>query len=111
MKKATRKQGPARPRGYEDLGIREKRSALREFGPMAFGGVMLVMAFAFAGHYMGQNAVAHNAGPDQGLAAVVAPSSNIIAKGSLIPDGSSIEIVNMTVAKKLKVQPNTLTVT
>ena len=78
---------------------------------MAFGGVMLVMAFAFAGHYMGQNAVAHNAGPDQALSAVVVPSSNIIAKGSLIPDGNSIEIVNMTVARKLKVQPNTLTVT
>ena len=111
MKKATVKQGPARPRGYEDLSIRDERGALREFGPLAFGGVMLVMAFAFAGHYMGQNAIAHNAGPDQALSAVVAPSSNIIAKGSLIPDGSSIEIVNMTVARKLKVQPNTLTVT
>ena len=65
---------------------------------MAFGGVMLVMAFAFAGHYMGQNAVAHNAVPDESLAAVVAPSSNIIAKGSLIPDGTGLEIVNPSLA-------------
>ena len=26
--------------------------------PYVFGGVMLVAAFAFAGHYMGQNAIA-----------------------------------------------------
>lgn len=110
MKKTTRKQGPARPRGYEDYSVRNERGAFREYGPMAFGGVMLVMAFAFAGHYMGQNAVAHNAVPDESLAAVVAPSSNIIAKGSLIPDGTGLEIVNLTVAKKLSAPPNTLTV-
>jgi spore germination cell wall hydrolase CwlJ-like protein len=63
---------------------------------MAFGGVMLVMAFAFAGHYMGQNAVAHNAEPGEMLAPLMSPTSNIIAKGSLMPEGSSLEIVNMT---------------
>ncbi len=67
---------------------------------MAFGGIMLVMAFAFAGHYMGQNAVAHNAVPDQPLEAIMAPSSNIIAKGSLMPDGTGLEIVNLTAAKQ-----------
>jgi spore germination cell wall hydrolase CwlJ-like protein len=111
VKKTARKQGPARSRGFEDYVIHSERSALREYGPMAFGGVMLVMAFAFAGHYMGQNAVAHNAEPDTTLEAIVAPTSNIIAKGSLMPDGNGLEIVNMTVANKLAVQPNTLTVT
>ncbi len=96
MKKATRKAGPARPRGYEGYTVREKRSGFREYGPVAFGGMMLVMAFAFAGHYMGQNAIAHNADPAERLEPVVAPSSNIIAKGSLLPDGASLDIINIT---------------
>ena len=111
MKIATRKQGPARPRHFEDYVIREKRGALREYGPMTFGGVMLIMAFAFAGHYMGQNAVAHNAVADRMLEPVVSQSSNIIAKGSLMPDGSSLAFVNLTVAKKFAVEPNTSTIT
>ena len=61
---------------------------------------MLVMSFAFAGHYMGQNASAHNALPDQQLDAVVAPVSTIVAKGSLLPEGSSFDIVNMNVLRK-----------
>ncbi len=61
---------------------------------MAFGGMVLVMAFAFAGHYMGQNAVAHNAEPGDVLESVSSPSSNILAKGSLMPDAGSLEIVN-----------------
>ena len=86
--------------GYETYELPERRSAVREFAPIAFGGVMLVMAFAFAGHYMGQNASAHNALPDQQLDAVVAPVSTIVAKGSLLPEGSSFDIVNMNVLRK-----------
>jgi spore germination cell wall hydrolase CwlJ-like protein len=56
---------------------------------------MLVMAFAFAGHYMGQNAIAHNAEPGELLEPMVAPSSNIIAKGSLLPEGTTFEIINL----------------
>ena len=67
MKKTARKLGPARPRGSLDYSVRKQRSALSEYGPMVFGGVMLVMAFAFAGHYMGQNAIAHNAEPGETL--------------------------------------------
>ncbi len=63
---------------------------------MAFGGVVLVMAFAFAGHYMGQNAVAHNADPGDMLERVSAPASNILAKGSLMPQAMSLEGVNRT---------------
>ncbi len=100
MKKTARRAGPARSREFEDYGIRDKRSALGEYGPMAFGGVMLVMAFAFAGHYMGQNAVAHNAEAGDTLEAVVAPSSNIIAKGSLLPEGTTFEIVNLNAMSK-----------
>jgi spore germination cell wall hydrolase CwlJ-like protein len=59
---------------------------------------MLVVGFAFAGHYMGQNAVAHSVEPGELLAPIVAPASNIIAKGSLVPDGTSLEIINLTTA-------------
>jgi spore germination cell wall hydrolase CwlJ-like protein len=59
---------------------------------------MLVVGFAFAGHYMGQNAVAHSVEPGELLAPIVAPTSNIIAKGSLVPDGTSLEIINLTTA-------------
>ncbi len=63
---------------------------------MVVGGVMLVLAFAFAGHYMGQNAVAHNADPGEVVESLSGPSSNILAKGSLVPDASSLEVINKT---------------
>ncbi len=58
---------------------------------------MLVLAFAFAGHYMGQNAIAHNALPDERLDAIAAPASTIFGKGSLLPEGSNFDIVNLNV--------------
>lgn len=98
MKRTARVHRPQGPDRYEDFAVRDDRGVIREYGPIAFGGVMLVMAFAFAGHYMGQNAIAHNAVPGEGLEAVVAPSSNIVAKGSLLPGGTNFEIINMTAA-------------
>ena len=98
MKKTARSSGPARSRKFQDFAVQEKRSALSEYGPMAFGGMVLVMAFAFAGHYMGQSAVAHNADPSDVLESVSQPSSNILAKGSLMPEASSsLRIVNRPV--------------
>lgn len=85
---------------YEDFAIHERRGVIREYGPIAFGGMMLVMAFAFAGHYMGQNAIAHNSIPSESLEAVISPSSNIVAKGSLLPEGTSFEIIKMTTVMK-----------
>lgn len=63
---------------------------------MLIGGVMLVLGFAFAGHYMGQNAVAHNAEPGEELESLSGPSSNILAKGSLVPSAASLEVVAKT---------------
>ena len=100
MKKAGRVHRPQRPFDLETYEIRERRSSLREFGPVVFGGVMLVLAFAFAGHYMGQNAVAHNAMSEDRLDTMMAPASTIVAKGSLLPDGTSFDIVNMKVLAK-----------
>lgn len=58
---------------------------------------MLVLAFAFAGHYMGQSAIAHNALPDERLDAIAAPASTIFSKGSLLPEGSNFDIINLNV--------------
>lgn len=49
---------------------------------------------------MGQNAVAHNAIPGETLAPVIAPTSNIVAKGALLPEATSLEIINMTSISK-----------
>ena len=98
MKKTTRRAGPAWSNEYRDYDVRQKRSALAEYGPMAFGGIVLVMAFAFAGHYMGQNAVAHNAEPGDMLEAVTGPTSNILAKGSLMPEAMGLGTVNRVAA-------------
>ena len=96
MKKKARKTRPAGAWEFEDFTTREKRSFLAEFGPMVVGGVMLVLAFAFAGHYMGQNAVAHNADPGDMIESLSPPSSNILAKGSLVPESTTLEVVNKT---------------
>lgn len=96
MKKKARRARPAKAWEFEDYSEREGRGFLAEYGPMVVGGVLLVLAFAFAGHYMGQNAVAHNAEPDDVLESLSGPSSNILAKGSLVPDQASLETVNKT---------------
>lgn len=96
MKKKARKTRPAGAWEFEDFTTREKRSFFAEYGPMVVGGVMLVLAFAFAGHYMGQNAVAHNADPADSIESLSPPSSNILAKGSLVPESTSLEVVNKT---------------
>lgn len=94
MKKTARRTGPARAIQREEFAGQGKRGLLSDYGPMAFGGMFLVMAFAFAGHYMGQNAVAHNADPADVLESGASPSSNILAKGSLMPQAASLDIVN-----------------
>jgi len=96
VKKRTRKTRPAGAWEFEDFTTREKRSFLAEYGPMVAGGVMLVLAFAFAGHYMGQNAVAHNAEPDDVIESLSGPSTNILAKGSLVPESTSLEVISKT---------------
>jgi spore germination cell wall hydrolase CwlJ-like protein len=96
VKKRTRKTRPAGAWEFEDFTTREKRSFLAEYGPMAVGGVLLVLAFAFAGHYMGQNAVAHNADPNDIVESLAGQSSNSLAKGSLVPEDSSLGILGKT---------------
>jgi spore germination cell wall hydrolase CwlJ-like protein len=69
-----------------------RRGVVSEFGPYVFGGLMLVAAFAFAGNQLGRNASAHNSVPD---IQVPAQSQSIVlnTKGSLLPEGESIESI------------------
>lgn len=87
-----------RRRRFEDLNSLETavypKSSLRDFIPMAFAGVMLVTAFAFAGHYIGRNADAHNMFTED-LAPLVMPTSALATKGSLLPEGDTFALLNM----------------
>ena len=85
---------------FEDFDVKERRSLVREYGPVVFGGVMLIAATAFAGHYMGQSAIASNAIPHDQLDALVAPSSAIITKGSLLPVGTTFDFVHLDMLRK-----------
>jgi spore germination cell wall hydrolase CwlJ-like protein len=71
----------------------QDRSSIREYVPFVFAGLMLVTAFAFAGHYIGRNAIAHNAGTDE-IQSLVVPTSSLATKGSLLPEGESFAIIN-----------------
>jgi hypothetical protein len=84
---------------YPDM--REESSGIiQEYAPFVFGGVMLIAAFAFAGNYMGQNASAHNLSSDEEASSLISPVTNIIAKGSLLPEGENFDIVNLNVLRK-----------
>jgi hypothetical protein len=79
---------------------RKRAGIVQEYAPFVFGGVMLIAAFAFAGNYMGQNAIAHNVMPNEQTVTLLAPVTNIISKGSLLPEGENFDIVNLNVLRK-----------
>jgi spore germination cell wall hydrolase CwlJ-like protein len=87
-----------RRRRFEDLNYLENpvqpKSQLRDLVPMAFAGVMLVTAFAFAGHYIGRNADAHNATIEDSVPLVM-PTSALATKGSLLPEGETFALLNV----------------
>jgi hypothetical protein len=83
--------------------VDEGGGIVQEYAPFVFGGVMLIAAFAFAGNYMGQNANAHNAPVDEPGLSIISPVTNIIAKGSLLPEGENFDIVNLNVLQKQSV--------
>lgn len=74
-----------------------RRGVVSEFGPYVVGGLMLVAAFAFAGNQLGRNASAHNSMPDiqvPAQASLVPQTIVLNTKGSLLPEGESIESIN-----------------
>ncbi len=72
---------------------------------MAFGGIMLMAAFAFAGHYLGRNAEAHNAAGavELKLTAIDAPKVIESTKVSLLPEGETFETMSLKRTRKLVV--------
>ena len=80
--------------------VRKRAGLIQQYAPFIFGGVMLVTAFGFAGNYMGQTAVAHNASPDELAVSIIAPVTNIISKGSLLPEGENFDLVNVNLLHK-----------
>jgi spore germination cell wall hydrolase CwlJ-like protein len=72
----------------------QPRTSVREYIPFVFAGLMLVTAFAFAGHYIGRSAVAHNASVNE-IMPLVVPTSALATKGSLLPEGDSFAIINL----------------
>ena len=65
----------------------QKRNRLLENLPVAIVGLMLILAFAFAGNIIGRNASAHNATGEE-LATMIAPTSMLSTKGPLLPSAS-----------------------
>ena len=70
------------------------RTGLRDFVPFVFAGLMLVTAFAFAGHYIGRNASANTVVSDE-FQPLISPTSALATKGSLLPENETFAIINM----------------
>jgi spore germination cell wall hydrolase CwlJ-like protein len=70
------------------------KSVMRDLMPYVFGGAMLVAAFAFAGHQLGRNAIAHTAVPDIEVSALASTDYSPV-KGSLEISPASLETVGL----------------
>jgi spore germination cell wall hydrolase CwlJ-like protein len=78
----------------EYASLRRRPSKARDIIPFMFGGVVLVAGFALAGSYLGQDAIAHNVDRAEASIAIVGPTTDIIAKGSLLPANESLSMAN-----------------
>jgi spore germination cell wall hydrolase CwlJ-like protein len=87
------------PQDYDlDLDMVQEKGGFRDLAPYVFGGAMLVAAFAFAGHQLGRNADAHTAGPDIEVPAAI--PSTVTAKGSLLAEGDSFELMGLNALRR-----------
>jgi spore germination cell wall hydrolase CwlJ-like protein len=77
-----------------------RRGGFLEYVPFVISGILLIAAFAFAGSYMGQNAAARNLSPTEDALDFATPVANIIAKGSLLPQGENFDIVSLKISEK-----------
>jgi spore germination cell wall hydrolase CwlJ-like protein len=85
---------------FEAIAVR-KSGGFADIAPYVFGGAMLVAAFAFAGHQLGRSADAHTATPDIELAAQApVQTTNSIAKGSLLVEGDSFELMGLNALRR-----------
>jgi spore germination cell wall hydrolase CwlJ-like protein len=93
--------------GYYSQDLRRplrRRSKIEEYAPVAFGGLLLMAAFGFAGNYLGRTADAHGLTQASIIAVQAAPAmqadvsskSDALARGSLLPEGQSFDLLNET---------------
>ncbi len=75
------------------------RGSWRDQVPLVLAGLMLTAAFAFAGHYIGRSAVAHNADASD-FVSLVSPTSALSSKGSLLPEDIDLSMVNATALRR-----------
>jgi hypothetical protein len=83
--------------------VEPERSGALTYVPYVFGGAMLVVSFAFAGHYMGRNADAHSVAPDESVADVASPVSTLIQKGSLMPSDALLDLASLPITREQEV--------
>jgi spore germination cell wall hydrolase CwlJ-like protein len=80
----------------------ERRNPVREYAPLVFGGLMLVAAFAFAGHQIGRNASASTASLATFIEEPAQVQTTVLGtKGSLLPGTETFQDLN---AKTLRQQ-------
>lgn len=101
MRPSRRKHRHFEPDHREPL--KPERSGVLSYVPFAFGGLMLVASFAFAGHYMGRNADAHSLGDKDAELVVGSPVSTLIQKGSLMPSDATLDLVNLPITREQEV--------
>lgn len=92
-----------------DLDFEESRSTLSEYSPIVFGGLMLIAAFAFAGHYIGVNASAHTA--DAAMGALpglpsLPQTTELASKSSLLPGDETFQSAALAQLRQQTVQPS-----
>ena len=85
----TRRPVRTRPSRLDDAG--EPAVRWTEVASFSLAGMVLVGAFVFAGHYMGENASAHTAATVE-WDDVVSPAQPMSAKGSLLTESTRLEI-------------------
>lgn len=75
------------------------RSSWRDQLPLVFAGLMLTIAFAFAGHYIGRSAVAKNIDSTD-YYSLISPTSALSSKGSLLPEDVDFSTVNSNTLRR-----------
>ncbi len=92
MYKSQRKSRQSIYQDYDALDLPiHRRNRVLDTLPVVIVGLMLILAFAFAGNIIGRNASAHNA-PSEELASMIAPTSSLSTKGPLLPSASLLPV-------------------
>jgi spore germination cell wall hydrolase CwlJ-like protein len=95
--RVTRKRSPYRDPYEVD---EEEGRRFVDFVPYVFAGAMLLGSFAFAGHYLGQSAIAHNLADAGQMQETLYPTTAIVTKASLLPVDANFTEINLKVLKR-----------